>query len=117
MKVVLDTSFIVACGQRKRDYLREIERTMGKVKFIVPSPVLRELEILKKGYVTLGRKILEMHGYEVEECRGGADDCVLEVARRRGARVASFDAKLKRRAREMGLKVIVVRKGAYVMED
>lgn len=116
MEVVVDTSFIIACSQKKRDYLREIELTYGKVKFLVPSSVLRELSLLKKVEAKVGKKILEMHNFEVVECEGNADDCVIKIAEERGALIASFDSKLRRRARKMGIKLITVRKGAYVID-
>ena len=117
MEVVLDTSFIIACAQKKRDYLREIELTFGKVNFIVPSSVLRELEFLNSVEARVGKKIAEMHGFEIVDCEESADDCVIKIAEERGAFVASFDSKLRRRAREKGIRVITVRKGAYVMDS
>ncbi len=118
MKVVLDTSFIIACGQRKKDYLREVELAFGRVEFLVPSAVVRELDLLSgRKDVRLSRQMLERHPYGTVACDGPADDCVLSVAESEGGAVASFDSKLRKRARMRGLKVVTVRKGEYVMDS
>ncbi len=58
-----------------------------------------------------------MQGFKVVECEGSADDCVIEVAKKRNAVIATFDRKMRKRARELGIKLVTVRKGAYVMDD
>lgn len=112
----MDTSFIVACGEKRKDYLKEIIMSFGSVKFLVPEPVMQEIELIKKNEAKVGRKILEMYDFEIVKCKESADNCVIKIAKERGAYIASFDSKLRKRARKENIKLITVRKGAYVMD-
>jgi rRNA-processing protein FCF1 len=47
MKIILDANFLVYCAKQKIDYIREISNITAK-KIVVLSPIIKELEKLKK---------------------------------------------------------------------
>ena len=114
MKVLVDTSLLLLCAERGRDYLSLIEDKLGeKLIYYVPSTVLRELERLRMEGGKRGRAAdvaWEIAGglQTVEAGDAGADRSLGLLAIRHGMAVATVDRALARRLRGMGVKVIMV---------
>jgi len=110
MKIVLDTSMILAIFERKRDILTEIEDRWGKNKIIIPSIVIEELEQKKKkGEVAL--KLIENKQIPIEKYCGKlqGDDAILEFCENLGAILATEDRELLKRAKNKHLKTLRIR--------
>jgi rRNA-processing protein FCF1 len=115
MKVLIDTSLLLLCAEKGRDYLILLEDKMGeKHLYYVPSTVLRELKRLRRAGWKRGRLAavaLEIAGRLPSIDAGGcvdADRSLGLLAVQHGMAVATVDRALAGRLREMGVKVIMV---------
>ena len=54
---------------------------------------------------------------KILETEGKGDDCILESAKIMNSMVITNDAELKKRLKKEGIKVIYVRKKAYLVAD
>ncbi|KUK43774.1 MAG: PIN domain-containing protein [Methanothrix sp.] len=114
MKVLLDTNAIMVPGQFGLDILDELER-LGYHRFLVPRPVLRELEALARVADSGGNRIaarigLELaKGCEIVEAFGEADAALVDLALKTGAAVFTNDKELKKKLSTRGVTVIHLR--------
>lgn len=109
--VVLDANFLMVPHELKVDVLGDVRELLGRVKWVVPSPVLHELKTMAKGgkvAAQVGLEMLEQINYRVVESDLSADKAVVDVAKREGGYVASVDAEVRKGAREGGLKLITL---------
>ncbi|MGC9514487.1 PIN domain-containing protein [Methanocrinis sp.] len=114
MKVLLDTNALMVPGQFGLDVFRELEE-LGYRSFLVPSPVLSELEALarvadSRRDRTAARVGLALaSGCEIVEASGEADDCLVDLAQNEGAAVFTNDKELKKKLSTRGVTVIHLR--------
>ncbi len=114
MKVLLDTNALMVPGQFGLDVLEELER-LGYRRFLVPSPVLRELEALAR-LAESGRDRIAARiglglarGCEIVEALGEADDALVDLGLEMGAAVFTNDKELKKKLSTRGVTVIHLR--------
>jgi rRNA-processing protein FCF1 len=114
VKVLLDTNALMVPGQFGLDVLEELER-LGYRRFLVPRPVLRELEALA-GLADSGRDRIAAkiglalaEGCEIVEASGGADDALVDLGLEMGAAVFTNDKELKKKLSTRGVTVIHLR--------
>ncbi len=111
-KIVIDTSFLLHCLERKVDP-GEVLEVEGFVP-VIPATVLRELQILASGnpLAKLALVLIRKRKWEVVEDPPGleGDPAVVALARSYGA-LASSDRKMRKNARAEGIEVFTLRKG------
>lgn len=111
--VVLDTNALMMPFQFKLNIDKEIARLLGDVDILVPTSVVEELSRLTsreaKAALALSAK------YQVVETSMSGDDGVIDVARRRRAAVVTNDRGLIGRLTEMGMPVVRLRSGRYLV--
>lgn len=115
MKALLDTSILLLCAEKGRDYLAVLEKKIGDViEPVVLESVLRELKALSGGRgkkAKLARAAAEMlTGVEVVEAEGAADEALIKYSSDHGIPVVSVDLRLLRRLSRAGLPYITVSK-------
>ena len=111
LHVVFDTNFLLIPVENKVDVFDQIRRKLGKLVFVVPGPVLKELELKAKheNKFKIALELLGHQDFQVVESGYGADDSVISVARELRAYVATMDGKLRERVRDSYLKLITLR--------
>ncbi len=119
--VIIDTNGLMIPGQFGVDIFSELER-LGFQEFLVPSPVVRELErIARSGKgkdrnaASIGRQLL--HKCRIVETVGGGDEAVLSLALERGAAVLTNDSDLKKRLSRKGVSVVYLRQRSYLVKN
>lgn len=116
--ILIDTNGFMIPVRFHVDIFGELKR-LGYNRFVVPSPVIRELKGLcrKKSGVdkTAARVALSMaEKCHVAACRGYADDILLELAVQNNVAVLTNDAALRDRLLEKRVKVITLRQKTHL---
>ena len=120
-RIALDTNMLVAVEKFKVDVFEEVKKMFGRVEFVVPNQVLRELEKLAgegratEKAVNVARELMEKKSVKEEKVNAAGADEALEKLAREGAVVATNDKVLRKKIKEFG-KVIYLRKGKIIAE-
>lgn len=122
--VLLDTNFLLVPIRFGVDVFAEAERVLNQlVEFAVTSGVLGEVERLRgeaqpgfRGELDFGLKVASRCRVIDAEPEEGetVDDSIVRLAASRGYVVATTDAELRRRLREVGVKVLYLRQKRYL---
>jgi rRNA-processing protein FCF1 len=122
--VLLDTNFLLVPIRFGVDVFAEAERVLNQlVEFAVTSNVLGEVERLRskgqpgfRGELDFALKVASRcRVIDVEPEEGETvDDSIVRLAASRGYVVATTDAELRRRLREVGVKVLILRQKRYL---
>lgn len=119
VKVLLDTNALMVPGQFGLDVFEELER-LGYHRFLVPRPVLREIEALagladsRRDRTAAGIGLKLASGCELVEASGEADDVLVGLALETGAAVFTNDKELKKKLSTRGVTVIHLRQRRYL---
>ncbi len=114
MKVLLDTNALMVPGQFRIDIFEELE-ALGYRRFLVPRPVLNELEALaslaeSRRDRAAARIGLALAGRcELVEAAGEADQVLVDLALKAGAAVFTNDKELKKKLSTRCVTVIHLR--------
>jgi|SRR3989338_1669936 len=91
MKIILDTNFLIYCAKNKLDYVEEIGNLINEShELVVPSSVIRELEVLKtktkkgkdKDACDLALQILENDQIKTVDTVGkNVDDSIITLSK------------------------------------
>lgn len=113
--VALDSNMLISAVKFKVDVFEELRRNFGRVKFVVPKQVAEELKKIaaesRKNEKIVGvvKSIMEKNGVEIEEVGAeDADSALLKMAE--SAYIASNDKELRKRIKNVGGKIIYLRK-------
>jgi|APSaa5957512622_1039677.scaffolds.fasta_scaffold26919_4 rRNA-processing protein FCF1 len=127
MKIVIDTSFIVACMKKKIDFLEKAEELFDEgLDWLVPLEVMQELEKLsqQKGEKTENKQAsltaidfiksqdLSMIPLQAEPSPAHVDDLIVSYVNEHSNEkpvVATIDKEFKQRVHELGLKTLVIK--------
>jgi rRNA-processing protein FCF1 len=121
MKVLLDTSFMIAVMESKIDLNSELKK-FGNPELIVLDLVVNELKKLSEGrgkdsknaklaLQFLGRKMVDV----LKAGEGNTDRKLTEYAQKRGMAVCTIDKKLKASLLKKKLKAITIRQKRYLV--
>lgn len=120
IKVILDTNALMVPEQFGVDIFSELQR-LGFVECLVPSPVLRELELLTSRADKRHDKIAARVGLGLaKRCKVvdtktlNADRAIEELAALEKTAVFTNDKILKKRLFSKGITVIYLRQGRYL---
>jgi rRNA-processing protein FCF1 len=115
LKVLVDSSLLMLCAERGRDYLSILEDKLGeKLEFLVPAIVWNELSHLasrpgKKGKTAkIALEIAKSMAVVNMGSGGSVDDRLEKLAKDLGIAVATVDAGLARRLRRQRIKILMV---------
>lgn len=110
---MLDANALIMPFQFGLNLDAELARLLGEVKVVVPASVIDELSNLDtreaRAALTLAAK------YEVVETSLCGDRGVLDVAARKSAAVVTNDRELIALVNKMGLPVVRLRSGKYLV--
>jgi len=120
MKIIVDTSFLMAQGLFRIDLMRELEKIVeGKFELVVPSQVLGELKRLAdKGgpqeriAARIGLNLISRA--RIVEAHGPADEAIFNMAVEKRWAVGTNDGELRRRLRRKGIPVIYLREVSHL---
>jgi len=121
MKVLLDTSFMVAAMDNKIDPMMEL-RKFGKPELFIIDLVADELKKLTEGkgkdacnanvaLAFLGKMAVNI----IRTGGGNTDNKLMECAEENGMSVCTIDRKLKEILLRKGIEVITIRQGRYLV--
>jgi uncharacterized protein len=113
--VILDTSALLSFFEFSVDWEKELFRLVDGYHILVPTEVLKELDILsrqtasqRKQKAAAALKIAQR--YEtVETSAGNADNAVIEAAKKTNGMVATNDTELRKRLKQESIPVIFLR--------
>lgn len=123
-KILFDTNFLLIPLRFGVDIFEEAERVLNQQpKYYVPRSVLKEIAQLKKGAtpsfvkeLSFAEKIAEscvVLDVEVEDGET-VDESILRTAREKRFIVGTTDTELRKKLREEGVKVLVLRQRRYL---
>lgn len=122
-KIILDTDFLVHCASHKVDYVEELKRILDfPFKIYIIDKTLDELDnIIKsqkgkaKADARLAKAILKAKKIPLIRTKKDkiVDDLILESADK-DTIIATTDAGLKRKLREKGISVVVLRQKSHL---
>ncbi|MEM3506317.1 MAG: 30S processome protein Utp24 [Candidatus Bathyarchaeia archaeon] len=125
INVILDSNFLLASIDLHVDVLSKVEELLlGKVKFIVISPVYKELLKLASRRNKIGKKA-NLALKLLEKCEifnvnsiheESVDDLIIKASKDLKAIVATKDYKLKKRLRELGVPVIFLKNSKVICD-
>lgn len=117
IKVLLDTNALLMPFQFRLNIDDGLSRLLGECDVYVISSVTRELENLvaenaghAKAALTLSRR------YRRLKTSGPADEALVSKARELSAVVVTNDAKLRRRLKQNGIRVLFLRERTHLAE-
>ncbi len=115
MKVLVDTSFLLLCAERGKDFISLSEEKLGEtLECCVLEDILNELKSIKGrggrrgAMASLALRIAENMKRVRSEEDLPADEKLLREAEKIGAAIASIDLGLVRKARKRGIPVISI---------
>jgi len=124
MKVLVDTSFLMLCAEKGRDFITLAEETLGeKLECHVLEDVLNEIKMLasRKGkraaMAAAALKIAEKMQVLKSEIEGvrKTDEKLLAESSRNKFVLATVDNQLIKKARERGLPVLTVKEDQSIL--
>ena len=123
-KILFDTNFLMIPLRFGVDVFEEAERVLNNLpEYYVTGSVLREIELLKQGASPSFAKELSFAEKIAERCsvldveareKETVDESILRTAVEKRLIVGTTDAELRRRLREAGVKVLVLRQRRYL---
>ena len=121
--VALDTNMLLSIEQFKVDVLSQIQEMEGRISFVLPGQVWKELQGLKKESKTLAKrvKIAEelIKKRKVKKVRvlgRNADQALVNLAKK-GVMVATNDKALKKEVKKVNGNIIFLRKKRYMVKE
>lgn len=125
--VILDSNFLLIPLQFGVDIFEELQRLLGGlVRYVIPSPVIEELILLRQEAKHSLRKKMDFALEISEQCEiveedvghgETVDDVLVRLAIKWSCPLATNDAELRRRLRAEGIPVIYLRQRAYLDID
>ena len=124
MKVLVDTSFLMLCAEKGRDFITLAEETLGeKLECYVLEDVLNEVRMLasRKGkkavMAAAALKIAEKMRVLKSETEGvrKTDEKLLAESSRNKFVLATVDNQLIKKAKERGLPVLTVKEDQSIL--
>lgn len=111
--VILDSSAILMFFEFSVDWKKELDRLVGSYHLVVPTAVVRELEILsnsKKGQkkATAALKLIETFE-RIDDPARSADEALVNIAKKSHGIVLTNDSVLRQRLKKQGNSVIFLR--------
>ena len=123
-KVIFDTNFLFVPLKFGVDVFDELRRLFSeKVRYIVPRIIINELEGLRQGAKPSFNKEIDYALKIVERCEildeslrpsESVDQSLVRIAKEGGYFVATNDAELRKKLRDAGVSVILLRQRAFL---
>ena len=117
--VVFDTSFLINAVKGKLNPLHDVKMHVGPYEAIIPTPVMDELRRLSEKDINakVSLELLKKQPHLVVQSGEVADEAVVHIASERGAKVASTDREVRRKAKSLKLDLVTLRDGRYIWVD
>jgi len=113
--VVLDTNALLMPFQFKLNLDVELERLVGSCEILVPSIVMEELDNTKDPNSNAAKKLAGK--YKLLPAKGSGDQGILQAAIDIRAVLVTNDKELGKRARDLGLRTISMKKRSHLVWD
>ncbi len=119
VKVALDTNMLTAVGQLKIDIFQELKGKLGKVEFVIPEQVKKEIEKLAKKqgtrrFANVALQLCKKYGVKTVKIEANDADGALRELANRGYKIATNDRELRRR---IGERVIFIRQRKFIVAE
>ena len=121
--IALDANMLLSIEQFKVDVLSQIKLLEGKVKFVIPFQVWKELQSLKKRGKTLEKRvkiaeqlIKKRKVKRVRVTAENADKALVKLAEK-GAIVATNDKALKKEIKKVNGIIMFLRKRSFIVKE
>ncbi|MFQ5969299.1 MAG: PIN domain-containing protein [Nitrososphaerales archaeon] len=114
VEVICDTSFLIVLATKPLKKFDELENEIGKIDFVVPSLVIKELgELLRTAEVKrskAARQALELaNKFKTIQFQGtSADEAIIDYASKQKCLVATIDDALRNKLKSNGITVITL---------
>jgi len=123
-KILLDTNFLMLPVQNKVDIFSEIARicdsdyslyvfdkSIDELDKIISTGKLKDRQAAKIAKALIKSKNIDI----INSAHGDVDELILESAKTERFIVATLDKELKCRLKEIGIRIITLRKGRYLI--
>lgn len=126
MEIICDTSFIIALVSNPIKCLDKVENEIGKLKFIVPTFVLDELELIKKksgpkksmiANTAIRISKLKFEIKDIGKSKNVDKDILNYATRNKRFGVATLDGKLLNRLKMAELTTITLSKNKMIIAN
>jgi len=126
MEIICDTSFLIALVSNPIKCLDKVEYEIGKIKFIVPTFVLDELESIKKksgpkksmiANTAIRISKLKFEIMDIGKSKNVDNDILNYVTRNRKFAVATLDGILLNRLRTADVTTITLSKNKMIIAN
>ena len=121
--IALDANMLLSIEQFKVDVLSQIKMLEGRVKFVIPFQVWKELQGLKKRGKTLEKRvkiaeqlIKKRQVKRVKVEAENADQALVKLAEK-GAIVATNDKALKKEIKKVNGIIMFLRKRSFIVKE
>ena len=121
--IALDANMLLSIEQFKVDVLSQIKLLEGRVKFVIPFQVWKELQSLKKRGKTLEKRvkiaeqlIKKRKVKRVRVTAENADKALVKLAEK-GAIVATNDKALKKEIKKVNGIIMFLRKRSFIVKE
>lgn len=124
-KILCDTNFLLVPLRFGVDIFYEVPEAVNDiVEFYVSSRVLDEISLLRKDAKPSFDKELLFAQKMAEKCKvledhsdNPVDDSLIQLAKKSGLIIGTTDSELRKKARELGVKVVFLRQRRYLVLD
>ncbi|MDP6600431.1 MAG: nucleotide-binding protein [Candidatus Woesearchaeota archaeon] len=124
-KILLDTNFLMACGQFKVDIFAQIDKISAfKYKLFALDKILDELKKIveeqkgkHKDAAKIALKLIDIKNINIIKTKSNqkTDDIILDLAIKNDFIVATQDKELKSRLKEKSITLIILRQNKKVV--
>jgi len=108
---------LLSIAEKKFDFFEEAKKEFGKVEFVVPVQVIREIKKLKekgkkyKESTGIAERLIKINKAKIIRSREkGADEALIELGKK-GAIVASNDREIKKKLKKLKCRIIFLKQG------
>ena len=125
--VILDSNFLFIPLRFGVDVFEELQRLFGRpILCIIPTPIIAELRLLRLDAQPSFKKEINFALGLTDRCKvinedvgpgETVDDVLIRIALETGYPVATNDADLRQRLREVGIPVVYLRQRAFLEID
>ena len=117
IKVIIDTNALLYCFKYKINIESELTGLIGSHNLLILKCVYNELKNLAGKKSEAKSSLNWIKKFQITETEGKGDDCILETAKKMNTMVITNDTELKKRLKTEQIKVIYIRKKAYLVLD
>lgn len=114
-EVILDSNALMMPFQFNLNLESELRRLLGSYEIIIPSTVIKELEMLAEEDLNARSALSFSKSFRIVYVEGETDDSILQLAKKTNAIVVTNDRGLRARLRSERIKTVYLRSRSHLV--